>query len=126
MPAPVDEIVHLLQVDAPAEEPELVLDLAFLFRYEYRSARVLSVPPRPMKLPTAVQASREGHQTPASESLVAPRGDGAGWIAQFVPSHRSTSVSSKPAELPKNPTAVQEFGEVHDTPANWTPVAPDG
>jgi hypothetical protein len=66
-----------------------------------------------------VQDRLDGHDTPSRPLLVAPAGLGVRWIDQLVPFHRSASVSSLPVRLVKNPTAVHDVAEAHDTPANW-------
>ena len=76
--------------------------------------------------PTAVQDLGDGHDTPTSRLRVAPAGLGVRWIAQLLPFHRSASVASTPARFVNDPTAVQDLGDVHDTPSRLLLVAPAG
>ena len=68
--------------------------------------------PAGLKLPTAMHALAEVHETPLRPLPLA--GVGVRWIAQRAPFHRSASVLFP---LPLPPTAVQAFADLHDTPA---------
>ncbi len=83
-----------------------------------RSANVSSRPVRLVKNPTAVQDLGDAHETPRKLLLVAPAGFGVDGIDQLVPFECSTNVSSRPVRLVKNPTAVQDLGDAHDTPSS--------
>jgi hypothetical protein len=91
----------------------------------HRSAKVPTRSARLVKNPTAVQDLRDTHDTPSSPLLLAPAGLGVGSIDQAM-SERCAMVTSTSAPLVKNPTAVQDLVEGHDTPANWPYVAPAG
>jgi hypothetical protein len=92
----------------------------------HRSARVV-VPEFDVafRFPAAVQAAGVVHDTAARTP---PGGGlGVGWMVQFVPFHRSASVpTGLPALSVRAPTAVQNQGEVQDTPAKKLPAAPEG
>ena len=92
----------------------------------HRSASVASPPPRFVNDPTAVQDLGDAHDTPSRLLLVAPAGFGVRWIDQLLPFHRSASVTSPPARLVENPTAVQELGDGHDTPSSLLDMPPAG
>src|SRR5690348_667164 len=79
-----------------------------------------------MSYPTAVQALADVQDTPESTLNVAPAGLGVCWIVQLDPFHASASVTSLPAELMENPTAVQAVAVVQDTPLKKLPCDPDG
>jgi hypothetical protein len=82
------------------------------------SASGPSVPSDLVKVPTAVHQARETHVT-ASRLLVGAFGGFAvRWIDQCVPSKRSASVLVVPSMVVKNPTAVQELTDGHDTPSS--------
>jgi hypothetical protein len=92
----------------------------------HRSTRVV-VPEWavPFKLPVAVQAVVDVQDT----ATRTPPGDGLGvcWIDQRVPFHRSASVPTVFPELSVlPPTAVQDDGEAHATPAKKLPTNPAG
>jgi hypothetical protein len=91
----------------------------------HRSARVI-VPTRSVRNPTAVQNVLVVHDTPASPLLLAAVALGVRWIDQLMPCDRCASVTSTSVRLVKNPTAVHDISEAHDTPANWPYVAPAG
>jgi hypothetical protein len=94
----------------------------------HRSASITSLLGRPMwyQSPTAVHDRRDGHDTAMSRLLVAPLGVGVRWIDQARPFHRSAKVLSLPARLVEDPTAVQDRGDVHDTPRRPLSRAPTG
>jgi hypothetical protein len=77
------------------------------------------------RFPAAVQPAGVVHDTAARTP---PGGGlGVGWMVQFVPFHRSASVPmGLPALSVWAPTAVQNEGEVQDTPARKLPAAPVG
>jgi hypothetical protein len=83
------------------------------------------VPAGSVSPPTAVQTVFDGHDTPSSELLPAPAG-AIGWIVHVVPFQRSASITSMPVTSLKNPTAVQNPDEVHETPASCTELAAAG
>src|SRR5215469_2210722 len=64
--------------------------------------------------PAAMQALREGHDTPAR---TVPPGLGITWSVQRAPFHRSAKSA---------PTAVQAPGELHETAESPPLVAPAG
>src|SRR5215469_16493465 len=80
----------------------------------------------PMAEPTAVQAVAALQDTSLSWLVVEPAGLGVCWTAQWLPSQRSASVSWFPAEVSKNPTAVQAAVDVQGTPSRKLRVAPGG
>lgn len=86
----------------------------------------MPVPTLLVKPPTAMQIGFDGQETPPNELFVAPAGLGVGWITHRLPFRRSARVTSKPVRLLKNPTAVEELGDAHDTPISWTYLAPSG
>ena len=92
----------------------------------HRSARVV-VPELDVafRFPAAVQAAGVVQDTAARTP---PGGGlGVGWMLQFVPFHRSASVpTGLPALSVRAPTAVQNEGEVQETPAKKLPAAPEG
>jgi len=91
---------------------DLDLDLDQLVPFQ-RSA-IIAGSPFWLMPPTAVQAVRDGHDTP-SRVFVAPVGLGVGWIDHLLPFQRSANVG--PTAYPKAyPTAVQALGDGHDTP----------
>src|ERR1039458_9432728 len=47
-------------------------------------------------------------------------------MRQALPFQRSATASTPPGALSENPTAVQAFGEVHDTALRFPPVEPLG
>jgi hypothetical protein len=92
----------------------------------HRSARVV-VPEFDVafRFPAAVQVAGVVQDTAARTP---PGGGlGVGSVRQFVPFHRSASVpTGLPALSVRAPTAVQNEGEVQDTPAKKLPGAPEG
>ena len=94
----------------------------------HRSARITSLLLWLIKYqnPTAVQDLVDAHDTATSWLLVAPARCGVRWIDQLVPFHRSASVSSLFARSVKNPTAVQDLADAHDTARRLLLVAPAG
>ena len=81
-----------------------------------RSASVTAVPSGLVDTPTAVHEFRDAQLTPSRLLVDAPSGLGVGWITQRAPSKRSASDLVVPSTLVKNPTAVHEFDDGHDTP----------
>ncbi|MFL5859704.1 MAG: hypothetical protein ACJ780_02850 [Solirubrobacteraceae bacterium] len=78
--------------------------------------------------PTAMHALADVHDTPPREvSIVSPRlgVGGVGWTDQLLPFQRSANVTSWPALLRKDPTAVQALPDTHDT-AESCPVGKPG
>ena len=73
--------------------------------------------------PRAVHAIVDAHDTPTSAPSV---GLGVRWIAQRVPFHRSANVANVPARSVKNPTAVQDLSDGHDTPLSPAVLARPG
>ena len=61
--------------------------------------------------PTAVHATAEVHETPVRKLIGAPAGAGTGWTLQLAPFHLSAMTC--PTLL--FPTALQAFGDVHET-----------
>src|SRR6202035_185214 len=72
-----------------------------------------------------MQMLAELHDTPNSTGELAPLGWGMGWTAQLVPFQCSANA---PLELrvTKNPTAVHELAELHDTAFSSLDSAPLG
>ena len=62
----------------------------------HRSASVTPLPELSVKLPTAVQAEADEHDTAPKNVLCAPGGTGTDWRLHVVPSHRSASGWSAP------------------------------
>ena len=56
-----------------------------------RSASVTPLPELSVKLPTAVQAEADEHDTAPKNVLCAPGGTGTDWRLHVVPSHRSAN-----------------------------------
>lgn len=79
-----------------------------------------------LKLPTAVHAVGDEHETPFSELYVAPGGFGVDWIDQVEPFHCSTRVIRRPVLPANEPTAVQATLEAHETPFSPTAMASPG
>ena len=79
-----------------------------------RSASVLVVPVKVLKLPTAVQTPGDEHDAPFRLGSV-PTGFGVDSNDQLVPSHCSANVCCWPLKSWKKPTARQLLDEVHDT-----------
>jgi hypothetical protein len=81
----------------------------------------------PSKLPTAVQATAELHDTLARLLATAPAGLGVDCSFQVVPFHLSAKVTSESeALLKEEPTAIHAVAELHDTPASFVTIAPAG
>ena len=114
--------------DTPTSAPPIGFGVRWIAQLLpfHRSANVAKVPARSVKNPTAAQDLSDGHDTPLSPLLRAPPGLGVCWIDQRVPCRRCASVTSMSAPLVKNPTAVQNLCDGHETPANWPYVAPVG
>jgi hypothetical protein len=68
--------------------------------------------------PTAVQDVLDVQETPASLVASDLPGITGVWVAQRLPSHRSTRGTSTLLTLWKEPTAVQASLDVHDTATN--------
>ena len=62
-----------------------------------------------------MQAFARMHDTPRAVAEAAPAGLGIAWMPQLVPSQCSATVMRSPLPLTKEPTAVQAFGELHDS-----------
>jgi hypothetical protein len=65
-----------------------------------RSASVMPLPELSRKVPTAVQAEADEHDTAFKNGPCGPGGSGIDWRLHVVPSHRSASAWSVP-ELSK-------------------------
>ena len=50
------------------------------------------------------------------DATIEPPGDGTAWIDQATPFHRSASGICIPEEVSNDPTAIQAFAALHDTP----------
>ena len=79
------------------------------------SANGVSVPALVPLLPTAVQTSVAGHDTPEKLVNMESVGVAVGWIFQAVPSHLSTRATWA-LVVSSVPTAVQASAAAHDTP----------
>jgi len=79
-----------------------------------------------VEVPTATHRVADQHDTPASVVPIAPGGFGVRWIAQRAPDRRSASVTSSPMRLLKDPTAVHEIDDGHETAVSCTDLAPPG
>src|SRR5215469_15719788 len=77
-------------------------------------------------LPPAVQVAAVGQDTASSSLASAPAGPETGWMAQFVPFHRSASGVVVPVLLDSAPTAVQARAEAHETAKNPASGKPAG
>ena len=73
--------------------------------------------------PIAVHAVIDAHDTSTSTP---PMRLGVPCTDQLVPFHRSANVATMPAWLVKNPTAVQDLVDAHDTPSSPLLLAPAG
>jgi hypothetical protein len=81
----------------------------------------------PSKLPTAVQATAELHDTLLRVLAMAPAGLGVDCSFQTVPFHLSANVTSEEEALLKDdPTAIHAVAELHETPASFVTIAPAG
>ena len=93
-----------------------------------RSANIVAVPLEVKDSPTAIHELAEVHDTPSSWLLCAPLGRGAASSTQLVPFQRSASgdCGDTALLLLKDPTAVHELAELHDTPLRMAKKAPLG
>jgi hypothetical protein len=91
-----------------------------------RAANVTSMFALFVKLPTAVHAISDVHDTRFSAPLAGPLGSGIAWVDQRTRSRRSARWSGIPAPSAYDPTPMHTVIAGHDTAANRPVVAPWG
>ena len=80
-----------------------------------RAASVVAVAVLVLNEPTAMQAFADEQDTLEKEADVRLGGLGVGWIAHFVPFHRSANVVPRPPRALEPPTAMQTLRDGQDT-----------
>jgi hypothetical protein len=75
--------------------------------------------------PTAVHALAEVHDTPRRYPTGTPDGNGTGLTVQLVPFQTCDKGRCSPRESMKNPTAMHEVEDEHETEKPW-PLGPWG
>ncbi|MGZ4186753.1 MAG: hypothetical protein ACXVFA_15360 [Solirubrobacteraceae bacterium] len=92
----------------------------------HRAASVVAVAFLIWNEPTAMQSFADGQDTLENEADVRLVGLGVGWIAQWVPFHRSANVLPRPHRGLESPTAMQTLPDRQDTLARNVDFAPAG